>query len=224
MLEIKNAADLAAAREEPLLLLAYMQKGCVPCASVSPLLERVDRLESVVTARMENNGEKGAPELLDLEGSPTWIAFVGGEEKGRIHPNAKTAGELRLFFEENLGVSPEMDELEKALEEGREYAAYVDSCIAELAFRRSDTGEEMLLTSIRMKVYRACVECSEEGLRSCVAEEMERLGGRLRGQMEESGDGSGIRGKVLQQLPDLEKEIYRDMLQMNRASGRPVTG
>jgi hypothetical protein len=214
MVEITARHELDAALKEKVLLLAYMQKGCVPCASVSPLLGMLSGFGGFLTARVENTGSRWFTDAYGVDGSPTWLVFRSGSETARIDPAGKSAAELTRFFESALSVSVPSEAVSGALEEGRRQADYLESCLAELAFRKKETGEDLLLASIRIKVCRACLECGERELAPCVSAQIGHIAERLREQLRAPDGATEARQNALEKLPSLAGDYIRALLEV----------
>ncbi len=214
MTEITTRQELNEALQEKLLLLAYMQKGCIPCASVSPLLGMLSGLGGFMTARAENTGDSWFTEEYGIDGSPTWLVFRDGTETGRIDPAGKDAEALSAFLADALGVTLPPEALADALAEGRRQAEYLESCLAELTFRRNDTSEDLLLASIRIKVCRACLECGERELAGCVSAQIGHIRERLLAQLQTPGGATEARRAALDRLPDMAEEYIRQLIEI----------
>ena len=213
MTEIHSPEELTEALGAGTLLLAYMQKGCVPCASVTPLLRLIDdEADGYHTACIEDTGDHWFTDAWSVDGSPTWLVFSGGEEKSRIDPAGKSAEELRLFLSEWLGGAPRTEAIVKALEEGRRQADYVENCLAELAFRTNETGEDLLLSAIRIKVCKACIESDDP--ESCVPAQIGRMRGRLLAVMLTPDGATDARKNAVTRLPELSKECIRELISL----------
>ena len=225
MTEITTQQELDAALREKRLLLAYMQKGCIPCASVSPLLGMLSGLGGFLTARAENTDGGWLAEACGIDGAPTWIVFRDGEEAGRIDPAGKDAETLSVFLADTLGVSLPPASLADALAEGRRQADHLESCLAELTFRRNETSEDLLLASIRIKVCRACLECGEAELPGCVSGQIEHIRSRLLAQLQTPDGVTEARRAALDKLPDLAEGYVRELIALKtRLAAQGKTG
>ena len=221
MVEITAREELNDALEEKLLLLACMQKGCLPCASVTPLLEMLSGCGGFLTARLEITSGRWFTEAYGVDGSPTWIVFRGGAESARIDPAAKSAEELSVFLDGALGLTLSPDALKDALAEGRRRADYLENCLAELAFRKNETNEDLLLASIRIKVIKACLECREEALEGCVSSQIGHIAERLQAQMLTPDGATEARRRALDRLPEMAGEYCRELIGVKeRAAAR----
>ena len=191
-----------------------MQRGCVPCASVSPLLELLSSREGFAAARVENTGQRWFTDAYAVDGSPTWLVLRDGDETGRIDPAGKPPETLLAFFSAQLGLALGREDLDRALAEGRRQADYVESCLAELAFRKPETGEDLLLASIRIKVCKACLEAGAAELSQCVSSQLARIRQRLQVQtMLPEGDTEARRG-ALDRLPALAERCVQELTEL----------
>ena len=213
MQEIKSLQELNSMLEAPRLIVASMQRGCVPCAAVTPLLELLDRTEGIVAARVDSS-MTWFSERFGVEGSPIWLTFDGGRETGRIAPAGKTPEALADFFNENLHTAPEITAMKEALAQGKKQAEYVESCLAELAFRSADTGEEMLMASLRLKVFEGCLESPEGLLELCVDAQILRLSERLKEKMLQPGGDTPVRRQALEGLTAMAPEYVRGIQEL----------
>ena len=222
MTEITAPEELADALKEKTLLLACMQKGCLPCAAVTPLLEMLSGFAGFRTARLEmNDASRRFTEAYGVDGSPTWIVFRGGAESARIDPAAKSAEELAAFLNGALGLALSPDALKNALAEGRRRADYLEDCLAELAFRKNETSEDLLMASVRIKVVKACLECRGEELAGCVSAQIGHITERLRAQMLTPDGATEARRRALDRLPEMRREYCRELIRVKeRAAAR----
>ena len=210
MTEIHSRDELNAALEEGTLLLAYMQKGCVPCASVTPLLSLIDgEADGYAAARLENTGDQWFTDAYSVDGSPTWLVFRAGEETARIDPAGKSVEELHAFLSEELGKAPPPGAIEKALEDGRRQADFVENCLAELMFRSDEAGEDLLLASIRIKVCKACLQ--SDSPERCVPAQIEYIRERLLARMLTPEGATEARKNALAKLPELSEKCVREL-------------
>lgn len=212
MTQITTRQEFAEALREKILLLACMQKGCLPCASVTPLLHMLSGLGGFLTARLEIPDSPWFTEAYGVDGSPTWIVFRGGTETGRIDPAAKSAEELADFLDGALGISLSPDALDGALAEGRRQADYLENCLAELSFRKNETSEDLLLSAIRIKVFKACLECGQQELARCVPAQIDHILDRLRAQMLTPDGATEARRGALDKLPAMAEEYIRELI------------
>ena len=213
MIKISTQQDLNTALKQKLLLLACMQKGCIPCASVSPLLSMLSGLSGFLTVSVEEAGNRWLTETYAVDGSPTWLVFRDGAESARIDPAGKSAEELSDFLSRTLDVALSPASIEGALAEGRRQADYLESCLAELTFRRNETSEELLLASIRIKIFKACLACDEQELMQCVPAQIEHIMQRLQTQMLTPDGATEARSVALGRLPDLAEDYIRELME-----------
>ena len=216
MTEITTREEWNAALGEKTVLAACMQKGCLPCASVSPLCNMLSGFGGFLTARLDVAENGWFTDKYGVDGSPTWIVFREGEEIGRIDPAGKSAEELAAFFDGALGLTLSPMDLRGALEEGRRQADYLENCLAELNFRRKETSEDLLLASVRIKVFKACLECREEELARCVSAEIGRILERLRAQMRTPEDMTEARRSAVEKLPAMAQDYIRGLTEIRK--------
>ncbi len=138
----------------------------------------IDLLESPDCAVLgfDCTGSMEAAKTLGVEGTPYWVLFERGEKSAEIRPTSDGEA-LHRFLTEKAGFAlPELI-LMTALEDGREYARNVQSAIAEILFRRAESGEDMRISAALLMILKACA--GEDDIPACVDRQIAYCARRL---------------------------------------------